>query len=169
MVSSRLLEFKGGHRCFLLAFYSALVMCFACGCGVLNPSLIGSATGDAISSLDNPEGTIIIVVMNSSLSTAAASFTITKSDGGVVDLVVPVLPADGNPADDGDVAMVVQDCDVQSIQLNTVLASLPTGDVQQFASDLAPLVKGERLSCGKVVSVMIVGVSPNLLVNLAVY
>jgi hypothetical protein len=119
--------------------------------------------------LDNPEGTIAIVVLNSTSSQAAARFQITKRNGGTVDLTVPVLPFDGDPADEGDRAMVVQDCDVTTIELVDVLAALSTGGVQQFGQDLAPLNMGEQLTCGKVIAVTITGSEPNLLVNLQVF
>ena len=91
-----------------------------------------------------------------------------KDDGGIIDLVIPVQAADSDPTNEGDHATVVQDCDVASIQLLEVSASLPTGGVQQLASDRPPLLNGVQFSCGKVVVITITGTSPNLLVEIAV-
>jgi len=138
------------------------------GCDVLNPALVGTVSASSVGSLSAPEGTILIAVLNYSSSLAAAHIEVVKEDGGVVDLIIPVLAADSDPANEGDHAVAVQDCDVASIQLLEVIAALTTGGVQQLASDQPPLLVGEHFSCGKVIVVTITGTSPNLLVELAV-
>jgi len=153
----------------VLSALAGLALTALSGCGVLNPALVGSTVLDSTSALDAPEGTILIAVTNRTSSTAAARFEITKRNGGTVDLIIPVQPFDSDPANESDRMIVTQDCDVTSIRLLDVLASLPTGGVQQFASDLSPLEMGERLNCGKVVLLTIEGVAPNLLVNLGVF
>jgi len=169
MVQSSSMRARRARPRGILVGLTALLIAGVAGCGVLNPSLVGTTILSSTESLDNPEGTIVIVVMNTTSSLAAARFEITKRNGGTVDLTVPVLPFDGDPANEGDRAMVVQDCDITSIQLVDVLASLSTGGIQQFGQDLAPLTMGDRLSCGKVVALTITGTEPNLLVTLQVF
>jgi len=143
-------------------------MGFFAGCDVLNPALMGTVSASSVGALSAPEGTILIAVLNSSSAIAAVRVEVVKEDGGVVDLVIPVQPADGDPANESDHAIVVQDCDVASIQLLEVIAALPTGGVQQLASDQPPLLNDVQFSCGKVVVIMITGTPPNLLVEIAV-
>lgn len=138
------------------------------GCGVLNPSLVGTVTPSSIIEMEAPQGTILIAVFNATSSIAAVRFEVTKKSGGTVDLVIPVQPADNNPANEADRGIAIQDCDVQSIRLVQVLASVP-GGVQQFGTGLAPLEDGLQLSCGKVVVVTIVGQAPNLIATLDVF
>jgi hypothetical protein len=138
------------------------------GCGVLNPSLTGTVLPNGVSTLPNQQGTILIAVFNTTTSIAAARLEVTKSNGGVVEVVVPVQPRSDNPANQTDQGVVVQDCDVQSIRLVEVLASVP-GGVMQFGTGLAPLDYPTRLSCGKLVVVTIAGSAPNLLASLDVF
>ncbi|HSW44954.1 MAG TPA: hypothetical protein VLM89_05240 [Phycisphaerae bacterium] len=145
-----------------------LLTAMMAGCGVLNPSLVGTVAGSSAGTLEPPQGTILISVFNTTTSIAAARFEITKKNGGVLNLVIPVQPADNNPANEADHGTVIQDCDVQSIRLAEVLASVP-GGVQQFGTGLAPLEDGLQLSCGKSVVVTIVGTPPNLLATLNMY
>ena len=143
-------------------------MGFVAGCDVLNPALVGTVSASSVGSLSAPEGTILIAVLNSSSALAAAHIEVVKEDGGVVDLIIPVQAADSNPANEGDHAIVAQDCDIASIQLLEVIAALATGGVQQLASDQPPLLDGVHFSCGKVIVITITGTSPNLLVEIAV-
>jgi hypothetical protein len=138
------------------------------GCGVLNPSLTGTVTSNGVGTMYPPEGTILIAVFNTTTSIAAARLEITKNNGGVVQVVVPVQPSSTNPANQTDQGVVVQDCDVQSIRLVEVLASIP-GGVMQFGTGLPPLDSPGRLSCGNLVVVTITGSTPNLAVSLNVF
>jgi len=138
------------------------------GCDVLNPALVGTASASSVASLSAPEGTILIAVLNSSSALAAATVQVVKEDGGVVDLIIPVQAADGNPANETDHAIAVQDCDVASIQLLEVIAALPGGGIQQLGSDQPPLLNGVHFSCSKVIVITITGTPPNLLVEIAV-
>jgi len=159
------------RRC-LVRVFPGLILVMAvflpAGCGVLNPALTGTVLPNSVSTLEAPQGSILIAVFNQTTSIAAVRFEITKKNGGTVDLVIPVQPADGNAANEADRGLAIQDCDVQSIRLVEVLASVP-GGVQQFGTGLAPLEDGLRLSCGKVVAVFIAGTAPNLLASLDVF
>lgn len=169
MVSCRMFPMAARVRAGVVSAVAGMALLVTAGCGVLNPALVGTIGFDSTPALDSPEGTILIVVTNSTPSTAAARFEITKRNGGTVDLILPVQPFTGNPADESDRIIAVQDCDITSIQLLDVLASLPAGGVQQFASDLAPLNMGERIHCGNVILLSLEGEAPNLLVNLGVF
>ena len=138
------------------------------GCGVLNPSLAGTVLPNGTGTLYPQEGTILIAVFNTTTSIGAARVEVTKKTGGVVDLVIPVQPVNNNPVNPSDFGVAVQDCDVQSIRLVEVLASVP-GGVMTFGTGLAPLDDGTRLNCGKLVVVTIVGSAPNLLATLEVF
>lgn len=138
------------------------------GCGVLNPSLTGTVLPNGVSTLPNQQGTILIAVFNSTTSVAAARLEVTKNNGGVVEVVIPVQPRDLNPANQTDQGVVVQDCDVQSIRLVEVLAAV-TGGVAQVGTGLPPLQSPTSLSCGKLVVVTITGTAPNILVSLQVF
>lgn len=140
------------------------------GCGIINPDLLGTVFTNSTIGMPAPTGTIVIAVLNRSPAIAAAQVRVTKKDGGVVDLTIPVQPFDNSTANPADRAFAVQDCDVYSIRLVQVLAGLPTGGaVQQFASSLPPLVDGIELSCGKLVMITIVGTPPNLQAAVEVY
>ena len=141
---------------------------FVAGCDVLNPALMGTVSPSSVRALSAPEGTILIAVLNSSSALAAVRVEVVKKDGGIIDLVIPVQAADSDPTNEADHVTVVQDCDVASIQLREVIAGLPTGGIQQLASDRPPLLNGEQFSCGKIVVITITGTPPNLLVEIAV-
>ncbi|MBP7934607.1 MAG: hypothetical protein KA354_08180 [Phycisphaerae bacterium] len=140
------------------------------GCGIINPDLLGTVLPNSTIGIPAPEGTIVIAVLNRSPAIVAAQVQVTKIDGGVVDLTIPVQPFDSSTANPADRAFAVQDCDVYSIRLVQILAGLPTGGaVQQFASSLPPLVDGVELSCGKLVTITVVGTPPNLQAAVEVY
>jgi len=161
---------KAARRAVAGLLLAAFGLLLAPGCGVINPDLLGTVLPNSTIGMPAPGGTIVIAVLNESQAIAAAQFEITKNDGGVVDLTIPVQPFDNSTANPADRAFAVQDCDVQSIRLIQVLAGLPTGGtVQQFASSLPPLVDGVGLSCGRLVVVTIVGTPPNLQAALEVY
>jgi len=155
---------------------SSLIMILAAAglmtvsCGVVNPSLVGTVGGSTVNTLDSPQGTVLIMVLNQTTSEAAVAIEVTKTNGGTMILTVPVLPFDNDTADDSDHQTLAQDCDVRAIQLREVIASIPaTGGVQQFAADRPPLILGTDFNCGNVVVFTIVGEAPNLFVNIDVF
>jgi len=159
---------RGGRLA--LAFSVALAgLGLGNGCDVLNPSLVGTIGNSSIAGLTAPAGTMLITVLNTTTSPAAVRLRVTKDSGGSLDLSVPVAAADNNAEDPSDNATVVQDCDVYSIELLSVAAALPNGEIQQLATDRPPLRKGLELSCGKLVVITLTGVAPNLFVQMAVY
>ena len=151
------------------AWWTALGLALVAGCGVLNPSLVGTVTSSAAPGIDEPTGTILIAVVNASPASAAAEVQVTKKDGGILSLVIPVQPADSDPANESDHTTMAQDCDVASIQLIKVLAFSSTGGYQEAASNYLPLTDGVELSCGKVVVITISGNTPNILATVQVF
>lgn len=151
------------------ALAAALCLLSIASCTVLNPALIGTLTPTGVLGLDNPQGTILIALFNETAAGAAARVEIVKKSGGSLELAIPVQAANNDPTDDTDRSIVVQDCDVQSIQLVDVLIGQADGTIQQLASDRPPLTDGLELSCGKVVIITLTGTAPNFLVTLAVY
>lgn len=161
---------KTARRAVAGVLLAGIGLLLAPGCGAINPELLGTVLPNSTVGMTAPTGTIVIAVLNRSPAIAAAQVQVTKNDGGVVNLTIPVQPFDSSTANPADRAFAVQDCDVHSIRLVQVLAALPTGGtVQQFASALPPLVDGVGLSCGKLVSITIVGTPPNLQAAVEVY
>lgn len=158
-------------RAWLMMIVAA--MGWIAGCDVLNPALVGTVNASSVTSLSDPEGTILIAVLNNSSSLAAATVRVIKDTGyfedpGYIDLIIPVQAADGNAANEADHAVAVQDCDVYSIQLMEIIAALPTGGTQTLGSDQPALLNGVHFTCGKVIVITITGTAPNLLVEIAV-
>jgi hypothetical protein len=151
------------------AWWSALLLALVAGCGVFNPSLVGTVTPSGANGIEPPSGTILIAVLNASPATAAAEVQVVKKDGGVVSLVIPVQPADNDPSNEADHATMAQDCDVQSIQLTKILAFSASGGYQEAASNYLPLTDGVELDCGKVVVITITGNTPNILATVQVF
>jgi len=56
---------------------------------------------NASTGMDPPIGTILIAVLNASPATAAAEVQVIKKDGGVLNLVIPVQPADNDTGQRG--------------------------------------------------------------------
>lgn len=139
------------------------------GCGVLNPALLGTVGGSSVTGMEPPRGTILILVRNLSNAAAAARLELVKENGGVLSLAVPVQAFQDDPTDRTDRATIVQDCDVEQIQLLEVLAASPDGEIQQVAVDRPPLLHGVEFSCGRVVVISIVGIAPNLFIEIGVF
>lgn len=139
-------------------------------CGALNPGLLGTMGLIYKPTVNNPTGTILIAILNTSSAVVAAKVEITKDNGGTVTLTIPAQPFDSDPANESDQTVVVQDCDVYSIKLVEILAgSTSGGTIQRFASDLPVLYNGVQLSCGKLVVITVTGSSPNLLANMEIF
>ena len=134
------------------------------GCDVLNPSLVAGVGVNPIAAMDVPDGSILIVVMNDSDSVAVAHLTIEKTNGWVVHLAIPVLPFDANS--DEDFAMVVQDCDIASIQYR---GSFITALRNFIDEDNSPLVGGRVVNCGNVIAIWITQSGLNYYSNLSVF
>jgi hypothetical protein len=126
------------------------------GCGIINPSLVSSFIGNPVYTLDRPSGSIVILVMNATTQAAVVRVLVTKQNESEIELSLPVEPF-GDPSQ-LDHVMVVQDCNVESIQLlGGSIASEGGGGATEIPSDLPPLINGFNLSCGKVVSILIQG------------
>ena len=153
----------------LLVFLLAVV---PGGCGVLNPSLAGTVLPNGVGTLEPPQGTILIALLNTSNTGAAVTLNITKQNGEVLVLLIPLLPADGNPGIDTDRAIVVQDCDVAAIQatkitIQDVLTGLPLNI--DLTVQFSPVRDGVDLSCGKVVVLTVLGQTPDIQATVQVF
>lgn len=167
---------------------TALVLLLSQGCGqILNDNLFSSFGGNAVVGLPRPNGAIIILVMNQTSSAAVVRVQVNKgevtaggdtTDGGTTDdgttddgttdddtttsaasleLSIPLDPY--GPSTELDHAMIVQECDVTSIQfLGGSIESDTGGDPIEIPADLPPIRFGSQLYCGKVVAITIVGV-----------
>lgn len=124
-------------------------LCAVAGCGMLNPSLFATTGLNPVRSLDTPEGSLVILVMNRTNVTVAARVTVTKQNGGQIELTIPAGPFGSGTTPDH--AAVVQDCDVETIDLIGITAE---GDIE-IPSFSAPLRDGLELSCGKVVAIFV--------------
>ena len=138
-----------------LAGLTGLTAVAGIGCSVLNPALVGTVQGNSVPALENARGTILIAVLNHTDAVAVPRIQITKDNGGLVELLVAVLPFTPsvpldptNPTQDNnaDHAILVQDCDVAQIELIDL-------DVagQTIGANFPPLVEGFNLACGDVV------------------
>jgi hypothetical protein len=137
----------------VLVTLAALATGTGCGGGgIFNPSLFVTVGGSPLRALDQPDGSIIILVMNLTDATAAARIRVTKENGGVLVLTVPVAAFESGV--EPDHVAVVQDCDIASIQLLGV-TSEDGVDIPSFSP---PIRKGFELSCGKVVAITILGI-----------
>lgn len=160
-----------------------LLAFMAQGCGqILNDNLFSSFGGNAVAGLPRPNGAIIILVMNQTSSAAVVRVQVNKTryvpgedttDGGTtgggttgdettipassLELSIPLEPY--GPATELDHAMIVQECDVTSIQfLGGSIQSDTGGDPVEIPADLPPITYGSQLFCGNVVAITIVGV-----------
>ncbi len=136
---------------------TALVVCafaFVPGCGVLNPSLL-SSTGVDPAPVSMAEGTILIAVFNYTTNRVITTFDVRKDNGGVHREIVVTEPY--NLTSLLDYVVVAQDCDVAQIDFvqYEVIPPIPgaTGIQRNFA--VPPVVKGQQLFCGRVVTITI--------------
>ncbi len=127
-----------------------------------NPSLAMTLGLDPVALLDPPDGTLLIMVMNTADTAAVATVAVNKTNGGQLELKIPALPF--STAHDLDHVTVIQDCDVTSIQLLGVTVA----GVGEIASDRPPLAMGVSLSCGDVVVIWITQ-AQNYFANLSVF
>jgi hypothetical protein len=125
----------------------------AAGCGVLNPNLLGAVGANTAASVVGTEGNIAILVMNQTPVTIQVNLQITKTNGGVVNLNIPVQPNDHEA--------VVQSCEVDVVQILQASYAGAAGSVVVPAT-VSPLQVGLNLQCGGVVSITMTGAPPNV-------
>jgi hypothetical protein len=142
----------------IVVLSALLALGSAPGCGVLNPSLVGTWDGNPVKTLPRPDATIVIVVMNLTAQAAVVQIEITKTNGGVLDLSVPLEKYGG--ATGLDHGMIVQECDdLDTIQLTGgSIQSETGGEPVEIPADLPPVTYGLNLFCGGVVTITIQGV-----------
>lgn len=143
-------------RLFLPALIAASVL-VGLGCGVVNPGLLGGsgATG-ATPAEAGASGNIAILVVNDTPVTTQANVTVTKVNGAEMVLNIPV------PANDH--VTVVQNCEVDTVQVESASYAGPGGAVIIPAA-VSPLQMGLTLQCGGVVAVSITGAPPGVFLN----
>ncbi len=123
------------------------------GCGVVNPNLLG---GNAAVQTPGLNGSIVILVINQTTVDAQANVTVTRTNGGSLDLNIPVLA--------GSHQAVTQDCEVNTIQVSQASYAGTNGAVV-IPSSVSPVQVGSTLQCGGVVAVTITGAPPNVFLN----
>ena len=134
----------------------ACVLATVSGCGILNPSLVGTLAGSSVASLPLPSGSIVILAMNQTDQPAIVSVQIAKHNEA--SKVWNLGLAAFGDAFGWDHGALVQECDVESIQLLSVTTSFEGGEPIELPSDSPPLLVGVNLSCGNVVAITITGV-----------
>jgi len=136
------------------------------GCSGLNPALIGTLGGNSASNLPSPEGTIIIMVMNSTTSPVLTKMRAVKANGGSVELNLVTLPFD-DPTNLDHVA-VVQDCDLERLVFDE-LQFIGIAGPERVPFARSPLNFGESLFCGNVVAILHQGNPPDIQSIVTVY
>lgn len=120
---------------------------------MLNPDVLGAVGGNTASQFEGGQGNIVILVVNQTPVTTQANIEITKANGGVLTLNIPV------PANDHEA--IVQTCDVDTIQI--LQASYAgTGGAVIIPATVSPLQMGLNLQCGGVVAITMTGAPPNV-------
>ncbi|MBN1489698.1 MAG: hypothetical protein JXA69_07255 [Phycisphaerae bacterium] len=151
----------------VLAAVVAVGLGMLTGCvGSLNPALVNSLGGNTASAIDNPEGSLLIVVMNRTDAAALTVLDIQKDGGGTVPLSLLTRP--NTVLNDLDHVIVHQDCDVARIDFREIEVVTSAGSIPvPFA--LPPLIAGTSIFCGEVVAITIDGAAPNVFATVAVY
>lgn len=144
------------RRAFAVAALFALAV-GSFGCSGLNPALFNTPLSDPISGLAAPEGTILIVVMNYTVSDTLTRLNIHKENEGVMTLGLAANAF--NPSSLLDYVVAVQDCNIERIEFVDVQVRLSVGGAPVAPATISfsrpPLVNGESLYCGKVVAITI--------------
>jgi len=126
------------------------------GCGVLNPDLLGATGTNLAASVTGTEGNVVIMVVNDTSGDAQADVTVTKENGAQLVLNVPAAA--------NNHSIVVQNCEVQTIQVNQALVVGANGGVV-VPTNVAPVTMGLNLQCGGGVVISISGTPPGVFVN----
>jgi len=158
------------YRCSLVSRTSALILAMAglglsinSGCGILNPSLINPdlvgavSVGDAVNTIDEPEGYVAILLMNTSPFTIEAQLTVTKENGASKPWSLTAAAA--------DFYVLTQDCDVASVAFVNFNYVDPIAGTILIPANLGNLTMGQGLECGGVIAITATGTPPTFTVN----
>lgn len=159
----------GLRRWAMLVVLAGLVGVSGCGGGVLNPALVASLGGNTASAMDNPQGTIVILLVNRTLSTVQAYVLVTKDNGAAREWPLQVKAFQPGTPNSGWLGFA-QECDVASIDVVSFRFSIPGGgDAGDRTADLGTLVVGQSLNCGDVILIRAEGTAPNIIFTVEVF
>lgn len=120
------------------------------GCGVINPDLIGTVTSNPASGMRPPDGYIVLMLVNQSVTSTQLTYDLTRNattvretiTSGPLDFIAVTLP-----------------CDATSVDIQNFGFAGVDG-VTELPADLGALVIGSSLNCGDVISVSATGTPP---------
>ncbi len=138
-----------------------VLLSFLGGCHSLNPSFINTLGGSPIESLENPPGTVVIVLINRTAFPAALQVQVFEAAGfvGTTELRAP-----GN-----DFFVSGRDCEISTITfVSMTVTTGAEGDGEDAPGPTTPLVGGFNFRCGNVVSVTVSGTTGNFAVSVQI-
>jgi hypothetical protein len=136
----------------------AMILVVSTGCGVLNPALVGAIPfGEAVNTLDSPEGYIAILLINTSPYAIETQLFIEKANGTSKTWTLSSAAA--------DFYVLTQDCDIARISFGNFSYVDPVAGTVETPANLGSLTKNEGLQCGSVVAITAGGTPPTFTVN----
>lgn len=136
----------------------ALSVLVGWGCGVVNPDLLGTIGFNTASS-SQINGVVVIMVVNETDAAAQATVTVTKTTETQTLTTTNQLSVGAQ-----DHLVVVDDCDVDTIQVDQGSYAGPNGAVLVPAT-VSPVQMGVNLQCGGGVIVTFTGTPPGVFLN----
>ncbi len=138
-----------------------VLLSFFGGCQSLNPSFINTLGGSPIESLENPPGTVVIVLINRTAFPTELQVQIFEADGFVG---TTELRTSGN-----NFFVSGSDCEISGITFVSMTVTTGTeGDGEDAPVPTSPLVGGVNFRCGNVVSVTVSGTTGNFAVKVEI-
>lgn len=129
------------------------------GCGVLNPSLIGSVGGNTATTVKAPSGYNVFIIQNVSATPVRVRTEVTKTNGGVVPLNISLTAFQR--------VMRTQECDIQSVAITEAVAG--TDESIDITNNTGTLQGTTDLPCGSVVLIQVTGPIPPLTLQAQVF
>ncbi len=157
---------RKSHRSAALGGLLACVLGFG-GCDAINPRLIGTLGGNTTETLQDAEGYIGIVLMNTTSVIAQVTMAVYKQNGSYHPLYATMMPYESKSKDDH--IMGVFECDVESIRLTSLTYASDAGEAVEIQFNYGSFVYGESLYCGDVVYITVTGTPPNITASIGVY
>ena len=148
-----------GRALWVAAF--GVLLSFFGGCQSLNPSFINTFGGSPIESLENPPGTVVIVLINRTAFPAELQLQVFEAAGfvGTTELNAP-----GN-----DFFVSGSDCEISTITFVSMTVTTGTeGGGENVPVPATPLTGGLNFRCGDVVSVTVSGTTGNFAVTVQI-
>jgi len=138
-----------------------------CGCDAINPRLIGTLGGNTTETMQDAEGYIGIVLMNTTTVVSQVNMTLTNKNGSFYDFYGVMLPYDSKSKTDHMVAVL--ECDLESVQLTSLIYDSGQGEAVEVQFDYGPFVNGQNMFCGDVIYITVAGSPPNITASIGVY